>query len=289
MKNLLIASLCLLASHTSFAQDTQPPPDVEALRNLLLKRIVYQEYPEYPEIWVVFFDLNHDGIPEALATHKSHDYSGTGGGGYMWFSYQFKNGKWDEIPEERTANGRLADPYNNVDAPLWNGFFSLTREGQKPTLVAQYHFDGKGDEGKTFRTIAKEVTIDADGYLKVIRNPELSHEIFMTWDDLENDRWPEREEKKLDYKLVPVPVIKIYPQQDEIKETPPVATAEAGVQEGEKTSSSQGKLAKQDGAVVEQEKSENKSNPNRLWLYAGILLLVCVGFYVLRRKLKTGN
>ena len=68
-----------------------------------------------------------------------------------------------------------------------------------------------------------------------------------------------------------------------------VATAEAEVQGGEKTSPSQGKFAKQDGVVVGQKKSENKSNPNRLWLYAGILLLVCVGFYVLRRKLKTGN
>ena len=83
----------------------------------------------------------------------------------------------------------------------------------------------------------------------------------------------------------------IYGGYDEKKEDPPptIATAEAGVQGGEKTSSSQGKLAKQDGVVVEQEKSENKSNPNRLWLYAGILILICVGFYVLRRKLKTGN
>jgi len=75
----------------------------------------------------------------------------------------------------------------------------------------------------------------------------------------------------------------------EEEEKPPVATAEAGVQEGEKTSSAQGKFAKQDGVVVEQEKSENKSNPNRLWLYAGILLLICAVFYFLRRKLKTGN
>ena len=84
---------------------------------------------------------------------------------------------------------------------------------------------------------------------------------------------------------------RIYGELEEKKEEapPPVATAEAEVQEGEKTSSSQGKLAKQDGIVVEQEKSEKERNPNRLWLYAGILLLICVGFYVLRRKLKTGN
>jgi len=75
----------------------------------------------------------------------------------------------------------------------------------------------------------------------------------------------------------------------EDKAPPPVATAEAGVQEGEKTSPSQGKVAKLNGIVAEQEKSENESNPNRLWLYAGILLLICVGFYFLRRKLKTGN
>ena len=78
-------------------------------------------------------------------------------------------------------------------------------------------------------------------------------------------------------------------ENKEEEKKPPVATAKTEVQEGEKTSSSQGKVAKQDGVVVEQEKSENESNPNRLWLYAGILLLICAGFYVLRRKLKTGN
>jgi len=79
---------------------------------------------------------------------------------------------------------------------------------------------------------------------------------------------------------------RVYEEHDKKKEEapPPVATAEAGVQEGEKTSPSQGKVEKQDGVVVEQEKSENKSNLNWLWLYAGILLLICAVFYFLRRK-----
>ena len=80
---------------------------------------------------------------------------------------------------------------------------------------------------------------------------------------------------------------RIYGELEEKKEEapPPVATAEAEVQEGEKTSPSSGKVERLNGVVVEQEKSENESNPNRLWLYVCIVLgVLCAVLYFVRRK-----
>jgi len=288
MKNLLLTTLCLLASCVNFAQDTQPPPDIEGLRNLLLKKNdVLQEPPDHRYIWALFFDIDYDGVPEALVTYNGNDYTGTGGGGHVWYFLRFKDGKWQRGPLQRVEGG-VTDP-NYVYASR-DGFSILTREGQKPTLVAGYSMRGHdGNDNWSFSDDASEITIDEKGYLRATQIRELTVEYSGKRNAEENVIETDYVTPEIKKKLVPIYPEVLYPRQDEDKETPPVATAEAEVQGGEKTSSSQGKFAKQDGVVVEQEKSENKSNPNRLWLYAGILLLVCAVFYVLRRKLKTGN
>ena len=94
LKQWFFVFACVGINYFNLAQDVQSPPDVKGLHDVLNSEIVYQEYQDDPLIWIAYFDLDHDGIPEVLATHKSHDYSGSGGGGYVWFFYQFKDGQW---------------------------------------------------------------------------------------------------------------------------------------------------------------------------------------------------
>jgi len=184
-KPLFLTLFYLATICTSLAQKEQSPPDVEQLHDVLLKDFgVLQEYPDDPFVWVLFFDLDHDGIPEAFATYKGDDYTGSGGGGCQWSFYRFKDGKWQR-GLQKSEDGSASDSAT-IGAHPWYGLFSLTREGQKPSLVVSSPFRGKEDNGMTFTEDVSEVTVDNNGYLKVVPIPELSVNYSAPWDD---EKW----------------------------------------------------------------------------------------------------
>ena len=67
-----------------------------------------------------------------------------------------------------------------------------------------------------------------------------------------------------------------------IKQNESMETASSPSHEEVKTSTT-------DDTVVKDKPSEAQPEPNRLWLYAGILFVLCALFFCLRRKFKTGN
>jgi len=283
----ILILLCLLTGTALTAQTNALPPDVEGLRDFLLTDLAYQEYPEDPFIWVVFFDIDHDGIPDALATYKGNDYTGTGGGGYLWHFYRFKDGKWQRGPLEETEDS-IFDPNTVYSAS--DGFFSLTREGKKPTLIASYPFRGKEFDIDFARYTesqdASEVTIDNEGYLKTIPLPELTWRVVDIYDKNGNIVIASKiDPKKLELKkqLVPVPVTVLNPREKpENGKSSPVATTgqEGGAQASSPSREGEAELGMRNGELgIEKEKA------NRLWHYLGVsLLALCALVYFVRRK-----
>ena len=77
------------------------------------------EFSEDPFLGVLMFDIDHDGVPEALVTFKLWDGSGSGYNGWSWGGFQFQNGQWHYKSDDDSIGAS------------WNGFYVLTEEGQK--------------------------------------------------------------------------------------------------------------------------------------------------------------
>jgi len=280
LKPLIFALLCFGGNCINWAQDTQPP-NVEELYDFLLTDLgVLREFPDDPFVLVLFFDIDHDGIPDALATYKGNDYTGTGGGGYLWHFYRFKDGKWQTGPLQEIEDG-VFDP--NIVYSARDGFFSLTREGQKPILVASYPFSGKIDDRLELSLYASEITIDGEGYLRDTPIPELTIDVVAPWDDEKHTYvFPDfpPEYNSLRNQLVPVSVTTLRPREKpEDDKSPPVATAEQ--EGGEQISPSRDGEEKLE--IRNEELGVEKEKANRLWLYAALALLLSAVFYFVRR------
>ena len=155
------------------AQNGTPHPDTESLCDIL--RTGYREHQassEGPPIDVLFFDINGDGIPEALMSFRVSLRVG-GCHGNDWLYHHFKDGKWQTGPLKE-ENELWYDP--NVIFARGDDFFSLAMDGQKPKLVHIYTSYGWTSKGKGHTDHASEVSIDSDGYLTTIPIPELSGE-----------------------------------------------------------------------------------------------------------------
>jgi len=276
LKFLLPVTLCLLASHTNFAQDVQPPPNVEELYALLKAESKEVTVPPNPPVTILFFDINHDGIPEALAA-LCLDHSAGGCHGNSWSIYRFENGEWQWVPTRDSE-----DPFdiNHGIYARGDDFYSLTEEGQKPKLILIYECGGSTNENPPFdyrhSQEAHEITIDDEGYLKNIPIPELTTNIFckIDWDkEAIEINWSPPEKYS---KLIPLPIVTLYsPKQGE------PLSAILGQREAYERLAAE--MAK-GGTKPTNEKTGIESKTNHLWLYAGILLGICVAFYLVRRK-----
>jgi len=130
------------------------------------------QYPETPFLNVLMYDINHDGVQEAIVTHRGGWNCGSGYDGWMWSVYQFTKGRW-----QRKAEVEAGD------------FHTLTEEGQKPKLIATWRSWGKEDDGVSISQGASLITFEDDGVLKVIPFPELTGDWFSRHDgdDKEDD------------------------------------------------------------------------------------------------------
>ena len=77
LNTLFFAVAYLGISYMSLTQDVQPPSNIEDPYNLLranLRKQQEQASLESPTIDVLFFDINHDGIPEVLISIRENHY-----------------------------------------------------------------------------------------------------------------------------------------------------------------------------------------------------------------------
>ena len=281
-KSLLVVTLCLLVIHTRFAQHTQPPPNVEELYEYLRERAELAGAAPDTPMDFLFFDLNHDGIPEALGSARV-DQQGGGLHGNDWELYLFENGEWD-MRSYKPIDEETFDTSNVVYA-RGDDFFSLIREGEKPKLVLIYSHSMNMNGGWRFNDDAWEITIDNDGYLKAIPIPELTTEVFVPDDEFVGDTAPPRKTQKLDYKLVPLPVVTISPSQK--GESPSAVQTLRGAYERSMAEATKNASANREAELkMENDQLTIGSKINRLWLYAGILLAICAVFYFVRRKTR---
>ena len=243
-QRLFVFSLiCFVAICKNLAQGIQAPSKVEELYALIREDLDWRETRSDAPIAVLFFDINHDGILEALGSLQEDIASG-GCHGNGWYLYRFKNGKWQQ---SLLPNGN--DPSYDPVFARGDDFFSLTEKGQKPKLILVYSAYGRTLNDPTYdwdiSHIAWEITMDGGGYLKTIPIPELTTNIFGIFnvdkEYIECDWQPPEIYKK----LVPLPLGVPQPLQDD---------------EG---------------------KAENKTS--RLLLYAGILFLILAVIYFVRR------
>ena len=279
-KHLFFVLLCLgLNSITVSAINA----DTEGIYDLLRKQLNTFERSENVPIDVLFFDINYDGVPDALLSYREEQRS-SGRRGNGWDLFRFKNGEWERSPFKKMDDGSF-DPSNDVCA-RGDDFYSLTEDGQKPKLVLVYSWNEKKDNGVMHYDKAYKITIDDEGYLKTIPIPELTVEGLYPYEGDEDafsfpDFGPEY--AMLAKRLVPLSIESFYPQKkNEDGKPPPVATAE---QEGvAQVSPSSHEGEEKLGMRNEELGIGEKKETNHLWLYAGVVFLLVTAFYFLRKR-----
>jgi len=129
-----------------------------------------------PYILAFFFEI--DGVQLAFTSSAFDKYSDLRG----WQEYRLVDGKW-QSPKVKYSN---ADMHQVVDDNCVVGFsdefYILTEDGQKPKLVVMNLFNRLDGENKTRLRGARRITLDAEGYLKIIPMPDLEVEAQETYD-----------------------------------------------------------------------------------------------------------
>ena len=258
------------------AQDVQTPADTEGIRDLLRKEVSpFDGFPNVP-IDILFFDINHDGIPDALVSHR-FDTDAGGCHGNDWSLYRFENGEWNQSPFKETNDDNWSN-YNSVFA-RGNDFYTLTEDGQKPKLFLIYFSRCRQLDGEMeFSQDGHEITIDNEGYLKTIPIPALSTNYVPRED--EAGYWLETTE--MQKKLTPLSIETVHVQRkNEDEKAQPVATAE---EENSGTRNEKSEIKKPTVTGTGNEPEQQKET-NRLWLYLALALGgLCAVFYFLRKK-----
>lgn len=104
-----------------------------------------KEFPNKLAIKVIFFDLNHDGKIEALATSQGNFYED----GWLWSVFtRSENGEWKPMSGINETTGEKTSIASIFARPT--EFRQLTTFGQKPSLLLiRSHFDKSSSSGKT--------------------------------------------------------------------------------------------------------------------------------------------
>ena len=163
-----------------------------------------------PYILAFFFEI--DGVQLAFTSSAFDKYSDLRG----WQEYRLVDGKW-QSPKVKYSNAdmhQVADDNCVVGFP--DEFYILTEDGQKPKLVVINLVNQLDGDNKIRLRGVRHITIDAEGYLKVIPMPEM--EIEARYSDVTH----RAELKPISQKgkLEPVQVETFYPKGFEKKINP---------------------------------------------------------------------
>ena len=286
-RKLILISICLLTvcmttrAESRVLSSAENP--CELLRMGLRKQ---QESSVGPTIDVLFFDINHDGVPEALVAYIE-DTSAGGLHGNDWGYRRFKDGEWQQGPLERYRDGWF-DP-NTVYA-RGDDFYSLREDGKKPKLILIYTSCSKDNGVTTIGDEASEIILDDKGFLKTIPVPELARQYIFDQEvpeDIDSIGSPEGIEMRK--KLVLLTTEYFLPQKtSEDKNAPPVITAEAEIKnvvQDETQVLSTPSREKQLEKSNEEVEMEEPAKANHAWLYLALALCtVCAILYALWKK-----
>ena len=281
-KLLSVALLCLGASCviilTLKRTKVTQPVDTERICDLL--RAELRTYKRSHPIDVLFFDINNDGIPDALVSEREFQYRNWANN---WHLHRFKDGEW-RLGFFGKDEGQFGD--GNCVAACENDFFSLTEEGQKPKLILINSEGWKIFDNPAFdyeyTQDAYEIIIDGEGYLEKIPIPELTRHCFGKYNEDEDVVELNLDLPEISKKLVPLSSETCYPQENDVDKEASVGI-EVPKSEPPSPSLVKGKVPKADGAVAGQ--GEAVSPTSRVWLYASIFLaaLGAVCYFVWRK------
>ena len=140
-----------------------------------------------PYLGVLLFDIDHDGIPEALVTYWVWNTGGSGYRGRTWVGYQFKDGRWKKDVDMQSEDVDMQEVEDHLIGASCDGFYVLTEKGKKPKLIASSTSVGKDLEGSHLSRNAYHVTIDAKGYIRAIPFPAFTVEDLFVEDGFLDD------------------------------------------------------------------------------------------------------
>lgn len=121
---------------------------------------VQEEFLKRPEVIVLFFDIDFDGIEEAIATDREQ----FGETGYSWNIFQLKNGTWSAA-KIRKINETMVDPVSGIFART-EEFYSLALI-KKPLGLVVIHkdYDKLIPDGMA-KPQGFSILIDQEGFVK---------------------------------------------------------------------------------------------------------------------------
>jgi len=162
MKNptFFLTVICLFTSHATAALTPEQKTDFLRVYGGWNYSGVIYSHPDNPMIEVLFFDINGDGVKEAIAT-SNNATNLEDNRGVKWDILALTKDGWERVKEidnqesSRSLSGWLFA--NNFE------FFELTEDG-KPSQLVVIH-DGRR---------ATKIIIDEDGYLSLKRFPSLN-------------------------------------------------------------------------------------------------------------------
>ncbi|MCL1920942.1 MAG: hypothetical protein FWG50_07670 [Kiritimatiellaeota bacterium] len=297
-KHLFFALLCVGLNNALVvllsADEAQPLQDERRVRDLLMEYMKGFSLFENQPVDILFFDINHDGILDALVSFRM-DKSYGGCHGNDWMLFRFENGEWEQSPFKNMPDGSL-DPSGDVWA-RGDDFYSLTRDGQPPKLVLIYSGSSNVGYGIHQGHDAHEITIDDEGYLKTIPIPELTTQELVPHDGGELPpldvlppnlkdivtNIPSREvlekRREMSNRLVPLSIESFDPREAQKPDEKKQAVAD----------DSEGRAAanreiRDEESGMEGERPREPNAPAGRWLYLAALPLVLAVLYFMRRR-----
>ena len=145
----------------------------------------------YYRLSAFFFDTHQGGIPRALV----EGFGDSDRSGGSWELYSFRNGQWQR-PPLKLVDGTFVDSSckdvqydeiakwtDDVWAYPWD-FYTFTEYGQPPRLLTIY-IGGLADwdYGNAYIRNADNITIDSEGYLKVIPMRNFRKKFTVVYED----------------------------------------------------------------------------------------------------------
>ena len=140
----------------------------------------------------IFFEANPDGVQRALV----EGFGDSDRSGGSWEHYVFTEGRWHRTPI-KLSDGSLFHTDSGKDCPIddhakWDDFvwaypwdfYTFTEHGQPPRLLTIYRGGlADWDYGNAYIRNADNITIDSEGYLKVMPMRNFRKKFTVAYED----------------------------------------------------------------------------------------------------------